>query len=210
MSIFGIFKSFFSIKSEDNFALYDEDGQIKERKQRAIKESAPYTLDLLEGITEKQRQLLLEFFIEHYWLNYHSDLEDFCKENFYILENSGWKWKEWEYWQPICDKLQLYTLGMKNVCMPFLIKNKRKNKLATEFRVFMLLYDTILKRADDWEKRRVFQAFNSMPKSVNAAFPMDAKLYQIALKDKNNPWHNGFLPNMPGLDCVVYHIKEFD
>lgn len=80
-------------------------------------DAAKFTADLIDGITEEQRSLIVK---ELCRLNRtdRGGQESVTTNLLQILGDADWHWKEWDYWQPRCVSEELWGWHMM-FCSPY-------------------------------------------------------------------------------------------
>ena len=80
-------------------------------------DAAKFTADLIDGITEEQRSLIVK---ELCRLNRtdRGGQESVATNLLQILGDADWHWKEWDYWQPRCVSEELWGWHMM-FCSPY-------------------------------------------------------------------------------------------
>lgn len=77
------------------------------------------TLDLVEGIPDDVRKTLYDRITSEASPFTRGDAKGMTEELFPLVEKFDWKWKEWEFWRPICVKRKTFTNGMRCFCFPW-------------------------------------------------------------------------------------------
>lgn len=119
-TIFSIFSGSGSDEKENPVALPEDvsrkiDGERKKHYPLATQK----TLDLVEGIPDDVKKTLYERITSESSPFSRGDAATMTDELFPLVEPFDWKWKEWEFWRPICVKRKTYTNGMRCFCFPW-------------------------------------------------------------------------------------------
>ena len=97
-------------------ALFGESHEHQESKSKEFPytraDAIRFTIDLIDGISETQRARLLKCFSHN-----PPNSQSVCDEALAILDDSDWRWREWEYWKPRCISENLWSLHLR-FCNP--------------------------------------------------------------------------------------------
>lgn len=119
-AIFSIFSGSQRDEKENPVALpEDVSRKLEEERLKHYPLATQKTLDLVEGIPDDVRKTLYERITSEASPFTRGDAKGMTDELFPLVEKFDWKWKEWEFWRPICIKRKTFTNGMRCFCFPW-------------------------------------------------------------------------------------------
>lgn len=120
-ALFSVFSGDKKEEAQENPIALPEDvsRKLEEERLKYYPLATQKTLDLVEGIPDDVRKTLYERITSEASPFTRGDAKGMTEELFPLVEKFDWKWKEWEFWRPICIKRKTYTNGMRCFCFPW-------------------------------------------------------------------------------------------